>query len=123
MINYSQILAINYSNDKWSLFDNSYDGLNWFSETPKPTQQELDALWPSTQDKLAKQDCKQKAQKILYATDWTSISDVGDPTKSNPYLVNQAEFIAYRSTIRNYAVNPVENPTWPTAPTEQWSTT
>lgn len=71
----------------------------------------------------AKNACKAQATSILQATDWTSIADVGDPTKSNPYLVNQAAFISYRSTVRNYAVNPVENPTWPTAPTEQWSTT
>jgi len=68
-----------------------------------------------------KLDCKAQATSILQTTDWTSIADVGDPTKSNPYLVNQAEFIAYRSTVRGYAVNPVENPTFPTAPTEQWS--
>jgi len=65
--------------------------------------------------------CKATAQYILQGTDWTSIADVGDSTKANPYLVNQAEFIAYRSEIRNYAVNPVDNPVWPTAPTEQWS--
>jgi hypothetical protein len=65
--------------------------------------------------------CKATAQQLLQATDWTSIGDVGDPAKSNPYLVNQAEFIAYRSTVRNYAVNPVEFPDWPTEPTEQWS--
>jgi hypothetical protein len=65
--------------------------------------------------------CKSTAQYILSATDWTSVADVGDPVKSNPYLINQAEFIAYRSTIRNYAVNPVDTPTWPTQPTEQWS--
>lgn len=65
--------------------------------------------------------CKSTAQQLLQATDWTSIADVGDPDMSNPYLVNQAEFIAYRSTVRNYAVNPVADPVWPTLPTEQWS--
>lgn len=70
----------------------------------------------------AKNACKSQATQILNSTDWTSIADVGDPTKANPYLANQAEFIAYRSTVRNYAVYPVENPTWPTAPTEQWVT-
>jgi hypothetical protein len=69
----------------------------------------------------AKNTCKTQATQILNLTDWTSIADVGDPTKSNPYLVNQADFIAYRSTVRGYAVNPVENPVFPTAPTEQWS--
>ena len=72
-------------------------------------------------EQAAKNTCKVQATTILNATDWTSIADVGDPTKSNPYLVNQAEFIAYRSTVRGYAVNPVTDPVFPTAPTEQWS--
>ena len=69
-------------------------------------------------DKLS---CSAQAKSILQTTDWTSISDVGDPTKANPYLINQAEFIAYRSTVRGYAVNPVVDPIFPTIPTEQWS--
>lgn len=69
-------------------------------------------------DKL---DCKAQATAILQSTDWTSIADVGNAQLSNPYLANQAEFIAYRSQIRNLAVNPVANPVWPTAPTEQWA--
>lgn len=75
---------------------------------------------PPTPKELIAQ-CKTTATGILQLTDWTSIADVGDPAKANPYLVNQAEFIAYRSTVRNYAVNPVTNPVWPTQPTEQWS--
>ena len=76
---------------------------------PAPTPEELIA------------QCKTQATSILTATDWTAIPDVADPLKSNPYLMNQAEFVAYRSTIRNYAVNPVTDPVWPTPPTEQWS--
>lgn len=121
MINYPLILSINYSNYPWSIFGNDYETLEWFSDTPKPTQQELDVLWPSTEETQAKNDCKNKATPILQNTDWTSIADVGDPTKANPYLVNQAEFIAYRSIVRDYAVNPVVDPVFPTAPTEQWS--
>jgi len=75
---------------------------------------------PPTPEELIAQ-CKQQATAILQTTDWTSIADVGDPTKSNPYLINQAEFIAYRSIVRGYAVNPVVDPVFPTAPTEQWS--
>ena len=75
----------------------------------------------AVQAEANKLDCKAQAKAILQSTDWTSIGDVGNPQMSNPYLVNQAAFIAYRSTIRNYAVNPVENPVWPVQPTEQWS--
>jgi hypothetical protein len=75
----------------------------------------------AVQEQADKLSCADQAKSILNATDWTSIGDVGNPQMSNPYLVNQAEFIAYRSTVRNYAVNPVAEPVWPTPPTEQWS--
>ena len=39
-----------------------------------------------------------QAKTILTNTDWTSIADVADPLKSNPYLMNQAEFTTYRSS-------------------------
>ena len=69
---------------------------------------------------LAQQN-KTKAQQILTNTDWTSIADVADPAKSNPYLTNQAEFTAYRSTVRAIAVNPTWDAVFPTEPTEVWS--
>lgn len=69
---------------------------------------------------LAQQN-KTKAVDILNSTDWTSIADVADPEKSNPYLMNQAEFIAYRSTVRNIAVNPTFDAVFPTQPQEVWS--
>ena len=75
---------------------------------------------PPTPEEL-KQKCKSIATAYLQQTDWTAIPDVADPLKSNPYLMNQSEFVAYRSTVRNLAVNPVEDPVWPTLPTEQWS--
>jgi len=71
-------------------------------------------------EELAQQN-KTTAVNILNATDWTSIADVADPEKSNPYLINQAEFIAYRSTVRAIAVNPTFDAVFPDAPTEQWS--
>lgn len=85
------------------------DGVFIAPPVPAPTPEELIAL------------CKSTATSILTSTDWTAIPDVADPLKSDPYLVNQAAFVAYRSTVRNYAVNPVTDPVWPTAPTEQWS--
>ena len=65
--------------------------------------------------------CRQVATGALNSTDWTSIADIADPTKNNPYLTNQAEFITYRNQVRQLAINPVVDPVWPTAPTEQWS--
>jgi len=61
------------------------------------------------------------ASGLLSATDWTTIADVGNPAMSNPYLANQAEFITYRNTVRQYAIYPeAGNITWPTSPTENW---
>jgi hypothetical protein len=55
MLDYSQILSVNYPTAQWSLNGDSYNGLTWLSDTPKPTQAELDALWESTQTTVANQ--------------------------------------------------------------------
>lgn len=55
MIDYTQILIINYPEFQWTLNGDSYDGLTWLSDTPKPTKAELDALWESTQAAVAAQ--------------------------------------------------------------------
>jgi hypothetical protein len=68
-------------------------------------------------------DNKQQAIYLLKQTDWTTISDVSDPTKSNPYLSNVNDFVSYRNAVRQYALNPVAgNITWPTLPQEVWTT-
>jgi hypothetical protein len=65
---------------------------------------------------------KQTAIKLLQDTDWTSVADVGNPEMSNPYLMNQAAFIAWRSSVRAIAVNPVAGfNVVPPKPQEQWS--
>lgn len=59
----------------------------------------------------------------LKETDWSITPDVGDPTKSNPYLSNVAEFIAYRNAIRQYAINPIDGDiAWATVPSAVWAT-
>jgi len=64
---------------------------------------------------------KTQATTILDDTDWTAIPDVADPLKSNPYLMNQADFVSYRSTVRAIAVNPTFDAVFPEMPVEQWS--
>ena len=65
---------------------------------------------------------KALAASKLYQTDWTTISDVSDPSKSNPYLMNVADFTAYRNQIRQIAINPVAgNIDWVVEPTPKWS--
>jgi len=59
-----------------------------------------------------KDACKAQAKALLAASDWSVLPDVG--------LTNKADFESYRATLRNLALNPVENPTFPTEPTPVW---
>jgi hypothetical protein len=65
MIDYTQILTINYPNTEWSLNGNSYDDLMWLDSSPKPTQAELDALWPETQTTITNQQVNEK-RRVAY---------------------------------------------------------
>lgn len=72
VINYSMILTVNYPGKEWSLYNNDYEHLQWYSDSPKPTKAELDALWQSTLDTLdaaeqAQRDAKQSALNKLMA--------------------------------------------------------
>jgi hypothetical protein len=53
MIDYAQILSVNYAGSEWSLNGDFYEGLDWIDSSPKPTKAELDALWESTQATIA----------------------------------------------------------------------
>ena len=46
MIDYAAVLIANYSGAQWTLDGDTYDGLTWLDNTPKPSQAELDAAWP-----------------------------------------------------------------------------
>jgi len=115
-------LAVLTPNAQWALTGDTYAGLNWLDTTiAKPTEEAVTAEQLSLNAQAPLNACKKQATELLYETDWTTIADVSDPTKSNPYLKNPTAFINYRSQLRRLAVYPVANPTWPTKPTEQWS--
>jgi len=59
MINYAEIIALNYSGKEWVMRGREYSGLEWLDASPKPTQDELDALWPSTQIAVANKTVEQ----------------------------------------------------------------
>lgn len=113
MSDYSLILALNYFGKEWTMLGNSYETLTWLDSSPKPTQAELDALWQSTQDKVAKDSCKVKAKELLSASDWSVLPDVG--------LANSAEFVTYRGILRGLVLQPQVNPDFPVEPTPVWS--
>jgi hypothetical protein len=41
---YSEKLTEHYAGAEWSINDEQYDSLQWYSDTPKPSKAELDAL-------------------------------------------------------------------------------
>jgi len=78
---------------------------------PAPTPEQIQATNKNT------------AVSLLNQTDWTTIADVSDPAKSNPYLTNASEFLAFRNQVRPTAINPPTTPvTFPTVPTDTWAT-
>jgi hypothetical protein len=46
MIDYTAVLNAKYPGTQWSLNNNDYATLEWYSNSTKPTQAELDAAWP-----------------------------------------------------------------------------
>lgn len=88
----------------------------------EPTQAQLDEAYPIWEGQQIQAQNSATAKQLLTETDWTAVASVADPAVSNPYLTNQAEFLSYRSTVRNYGVNPPTTPvTFPTVPTATWS--
>ena len=53
MTDYAAVLTANYAGSEWTLNGDDYSGLTWLSDTPKPTQAELDAAWPDVQQQIA----------------------------------------------------------------------
>lgn len=86
--------------------------------TEKYTPEEKKAI----QDQMARDANKSQAQTLLQETDWTATVDISNPQYSNPYLMNQDAFLAYRSQVRQIAINPpIVVEVWPVKPDEVWS--
>jgi hypothetical protein len=62
-----QILSRKYSGMEWTLNGDTYDGLTWLSESPKPSEDDLLSLWPEVQYQVAYERVE-KARQIAYAT-------------------------------------------------------
>ena len=53
------ILDLKYFGSQWTLNGDSYEGLTWLSDTPKPSEEELQNLWPEV---LAELQAKEQAK-------------------------------------------------------------
>ena len=66
MIDYTLILTYKYQGSQWVLNGEDYAGLEWLSESPKPSKDALDALWDETQAHYeAKAQIKMDAKAAL----------------------------------------------------------
>lgn len=65
MIDYGAILTRRYSGNEWTLDGDDYKGLNWLSDTPKPTKAALDKLWPEVEAEIAK-ELRDVARRAAY---------------------------------------------------------
>jgi hypothetical protein len=82
------------------------------------TQSEADAIIAAS---ITAETNKQLALSLLVQTEWALAEDIANPANP-PYLVNKADFIAYRSAVRQYVANPVSGAVnWPTLPKEVWA--
>jgi hypothetical protein len=43
------ILTSKFEGSEWALNGVDYSGLSWLSDSPKPTEAELEALWPTVE--------------------------------------------------------------------------
>lgn len=119
-----EALAVLAPGAEWALTGTEYSGLVWLDATiAEPSEQEIQDEITTLTLQQPFEDCKKQASLLLYETDWTTIPDVADPAKSNPYLENVLAFQLYRNSLRQLAVTPVADPVWPVKPAEQWSET
>jgi len=68
----AMILSTKYIGSEWIIDGDSYENLNWLSDTPKPTKKQLEDLWPTVQAEIqakaqAKIDAKASAIAKLEA--------------------------------------------------------
>lgn len=63
--------------------------------------------------KFKKNNCKDEAKKRIANSDWSVLPDVK--------ISNKLDFENYRIILRNYILNPVENPVFPVEPQPIWT--
>ena len=71
-MNIAEILLNKYPGSEWTLSGQEYSGLEWLSDSPKPTKKQVEDLWPTVQAELqaaaqAKIDAKASAISKLQA--------------------------------------------------------
>jgi hypothetical protein len=64
------ILSRRFEGAEWILNGDDFAGLEWLSETPKPTEKALKALWPEVQYEVARERVeRERAQAYRETSD------------------------------------------------------
>jgi predicted phosphoribosyltransferase len=64
----AMILTRKYVGAEWTLAGDDYAGLTWLSETAKPTEKALEALWPEVQGEVARERVEQARARAYRET-------------------------------------------------------
>jgi hypothetical protein len=67
-MNIQEILTRKFPGSEWSLDGEEYAALTWLSDSPKPTEKELEALWPEVQYEIEYQNVQKQRQVQYQAT-------------------------------------------------------
>lgn len=67
-MNIAAILQRNYPGEAWSLDGNEYAGLQWLSDSPKPTKAALEKAWPEVAYRI-EFEAVQAARQAAYQRD------------------------------------------------------
>lgn len=95
--------------EEWALNGNEYSGLTWYSDTIKPSEDEIIAAWPAAKNARFLELLRRERNNRLEASDWTQMPDAP---------VDQGSWAEYRQALRDLPANTTdpENPVWPTPP-------
>ena len=106
------ILRKHYPGKRFSLDGESYAGLDWLDNSLKPTEQELQDLWVTTQNQIKWDEVRVKRSLLLNDSDWTQILD--SPLSD----VQKSEWTIYREKLRNVPQDFTDptNIAWPASP-------
>ena len=64
----SLVLTKRYPDAEWTLDGDSYSGLTWLSESPKPSEEDLRSEWAQVEYEVA-YDAVQKARQAAYQSE------------------------------------------------------
>ena len=108
-VDYTAVLAARYSDKRWQMNGDDYDGMTWLDAGDPPSRSELDAEWPAVRDGLAWGRVRAERDRLLAASDWTQVADA--PVDSAAWAVYRQEL---RDVPQDFATP--DAVVWPAAP-------